>query len=80
MRPLPLRLLFLGVLLVSLGSSPAGAAEDPDLAALFRNRGLEGTLILSNRDGSVTYLHQEARADRGFLPLPPSRSSTPSSP
>ena len=68
MRPLPLRLLFLGVLLVSLGSSPAGAAEDPDLAALFRNRGLEGTLILSNRDGSVTYLHQEARTDRGFLP------------
>lgn len=35
-----------------------GAADDPDLGRLFRERGLQGVMIISSLDGSTEYVHK----------------------
>ncbi|MDK9717120.1 MAG: class D beta-lactamase [Trichlorobacter sp.] len=43
-------------------------AEDAELAGLFSARAVSGTLVLTNRDGSRSYVHNEARAAQSLLP------------
>jgi beta-lactamase class D len=51
-----------------LGWATHGCCEDPDLAKLFADRKVEGTIVLSASDGSLTYLHNEGRAHTRFVP------------
>ncbi|QOX80607.1 class D beta-lactamase [Trichlorobacter lovleyi] len=50
-----------------LSVSPA-VCSDAALARLFSDRALQGTLVLTNRDGSRSYIHDEARANTPLLP------------
>ncbi len=43
-------------------------AEDPDLAKLFLDRGVEGTIIISSLDGKTNYIHNNLRAETRFIP------------
>jgi beta-lactamase class D/ABC-type Zn uptake system ZnuABC Zn-binding protein ZnuA len=45
-----------------------GDAEDPDLAKLFQDRGVKGTVVIDALDGQTRYLHNLARAEARFLP------------
>lgn len=47
--------------------SPA-RGEDAGIAALFRERGLVGAMVISSRDGRTTYIHNEERARTRFVP------------
>ncbi len=49
------------------GSGP-NAAEDPDLAKLFRGAGVEGTMVIASRDGKETYVFNKGRAKKRFSP------------
>ncbi len=62
------RLLPLCIGLLAAVSCPALWPEDPDLAALFSQRGLTGTLIIESLDGRTGWLHDEARCDTRFIP------------
>ncbi len=59
--------LFIVSLLV-LFTSASAFGEDSALASLFSTRAVQGTLVLTNRDGSRSYLHNEARAAQPLLP------------
>jgi beta-lactamase class D len=41
-----------------------GHAEDLELARLFSDAGVEGTIVISRLDGGETYVHNAARAER----------------
>jgi beta-lactamase class D len=43
-------------------------AEDQELAKLFRERNVKGTLIISSLDGNTEYLYNKDRAEKRFLP------------
>jgi beta-lactamase class D len=43
-------------------------AEDTDLAKLFQERGVEGTIIISSLDGKKNYVHNKERSETRFLP------------
>ena len=43
-------------------------AEEADLAKLFQERNVVGTIVLSSLDGNTTYLHNLSRAEERFLP------------
>lgn len=60
-------ILFFVSLSLLLPTIPA-FCEDAALAKLFSNRALQGTLVLTNRDGSRSYVHDEARANKPLLP------------
>ena len=60
-------ILFFVSLSLLLPTIPA-FCEDAALAKLFSNRALQGTLVLTNRDGSRSYVHDEARASTPLLP------------
>ena len=61
--------LILCCLLLVLGFSATWVrAEDAALAKLFSARAVQGTLVLANRDGSRSYVHNEARAAQPLLP------------
>ncbi|MCP4112308.1 MAG: class D beta-lactamase [Desulfobacteraceae bacterium] len=61
---------FKTILILSLISMTIGTAnaEDSDLAALFSERNVKGTIIISSSDGKTEYLHNKARAEKRFLP------------
>lgn len=48
-------------------ASPA-PCEDNDLARLFADRGVDGTIVLSELHGSKTYIYNERRANAPFVP------------
>ncbi|MCE1225515.1 MAG: class D beta-lactamase [Geobacteraceae bacterium] len=56
------------VLLLMLCVVTPARAEDAALAKLFSTRAVQGTLVLTNRDGSRSYFHNEARASTPLLP------------
>jgi len=43
-------------------------AEDADLAALFQERNVVGTLVISSLDENTIYIHNLPRAEERFLP------------
>lgn len=43
-------------------------AEDPDLAKLFTDQHLTGTIVISSLDGAKTYIHNDERANARFVP------------
>jgi beta-lactamase class D len=43
-------------------------AEDSDLAKLFSDRKVKGTIIISSLDGKTEYLHNKERAEKRYLP------------
>lgn len=43
-------------------------AEDADIARLFNNKNIQGTMIISSLDGTTTYSHNDARAATRMLP------------
>ena len=43
-------------------------AEDPELARLFSEQGVEGTIVLSSLRGGETLIHNEPRANQQFSP------------
>jgi beta-lactamase class D len=60
----PMRRIF--TLLIAMSFSAQVHAEDPDIARLFSEAGIEGTMVIARLDGGETYVHNEARAERRF--------------
>ena len=56
------------VILFALLCTCAAHAEDQDIAALFAQRGLDGTLVLSSLHGGKMYIHNEHRARQRYSP------------
>ena len=50
-----------------LWSMPA-LAEDPALAELFSQQGVQGTIVLSSLNGGTTFIHNDLRAGQRFSP------------
>jgi beta-lactamase class D len=61
-RILPILALFLFTL-VSTAS-----AEDADIAHLFKEKSIQGTMVISSLDGATTYSHDNGRAATQILP------------
>lgn len=62
------RLHLYAVLLVLICVVTPARAEDAAFAKLFSARAVQGTLVLTNRDSSRSYVHNEARASTPLLP------------
>jgi len=60
-------LIFFIILTAVAVFSPA-YADDPELAALFREKGINGALVISSMDGRQNYSSNEVRANTRFLP------------
>lgn len=43
-------------------------AGDRELESVFKQNGIEGTIVISNLEGTETYIHNEKRAEKRFLP------------
>lgn len=46
----------------------SNAADDPDLAILFRHAGVEGTMVITSLDGKGTFIYNKARSEKRFTP------------
>jgi len=55
------------VLLLAASGTAVGQ-EDPDLAKIFVERGVQGTIIIRSLDGSTAFGHNEGRARERFIP------------
>jgi len=53
-------------LLFAIARAAPGHAEDAELASLFADAGVEGTLVIASLDGRRRYVHNETRADRRY--------------
>jgi beta-lactamase class D len=53
-------------LLMAIASATPGHAEDVELASLFSDAGVEGTIVIATLDGSQRYVHNQTRATRRF--------------
>jgi len=51
-----------------LGLASSGDCEDQDMAKLFADRQVEGTIVISSLDGSQTFVHNETRAKTPYVP------------
>ncbi len=60
------RSFFLSVLLLLV--TAICYAQDTDLARLFQERDVEGTIIISSLDGKRNYVHNKGRAETRFVP------------
>ena len=68
MKPVRIvHLLMLSFLLISFSTSRA-VADDADLARLFKDRNVNGVMVISSLKGDVEYVHNASRADQQFLP------------
>ncbi len=54
--------------LLALVTASSAFCDDDGLARLFRDKNAVGTMVISNRDGSSTYIHNERRANEAFVP------------
>lgn len=59
--------LFIATLLVSIAVSPVYGVDE-DLANLFKNEGVNGTIVISSLDGSKTYIYDDERANMEIVP------------
>lgn len=57
-----------GLVLCLIGVTFNVSAEDADLAKLFQERNVIGTIVMSSLDGRTTYIHNQPRAEERFLP------------
>jgi len=53
-------------LLIAIVFATQGQAEDAEIASLFSEAGVEGTIVIVTLDGSQSYVHNETRAERRF--------------
>jgi beta-lactamase class D len=53
-------------LLSAIAFATIGHAEDAEIASLFLDAGVEGTIVIASLDGSQRYVHNEKRADRRY--------------
>jgi hypothetical protein len=56
-------------LLIAIALPTQGHAEDSEIASIFSDAGVEGTIVIATLDGSQSYVHNETRAARRFRPL-----------
>jgi beta-lactamase class D len=59
---------FLVVLTLTIFIAAPSYADDADLAKLFQDRGVEGTIIISSLDGKMNYVHNSRRSETRFIP------------
>ena len=57
---------FIAALLL-IGASPV-YGMDSDLTNLFRNKGINGTIVISIMDGTKKYIHDDERANSRMVP------------
>ena len=55
------------ILLLWLCPAPRAPAEDPALATLFAQAGVEGTLVIEAINSGTRYVHHDARARQAFI-------------
>lgn len=53
-------------LLIAVVFATQGHAEDAEIASLFSDAGVEGTIVIATLDGSQRYVHNETRAGQRF--------------
>ena len=53
-------------LLIATVLSTQGHAEDAEIASLFWEAGVEGTIVMENLDGNERYVHNETRSAQRF--------------
>lgn len=53
-------------LLIAIVLATQGHAEDAEIASLFSDAGVEGTIVVATLDGSQRYVHNETRAGQRF--------------
>ena len=68
MKCLPTLLELLIVFLFAVHLPVTVLAEDADLAKLFQERNVQGTMMIVSLDDTIRYLYNEARAEQRFLP------------
>jgi len=56
------------VLVLLLAAAPAAAADDPELAALFRARGVTGTMLITSVSGDTAFAYNQTRAGIRYSP------------
>ncbi len=59
--------LLLSVFLTLVMASPA-PCQDRDLAGLFADKGIAGTIVIAELNGAKIYVHNEQRANTPFVP------------
>lgn len=65
-----IRTLFKAILVLNFSFLPITAvhAEDADMAELFQQRGVKGTVVITSLDGENEYIHNASRANKKFIP------------
>lgn len=56
----------LAVILITFIFSVQAVAEDPVIAKLFDQQGVNGTIVISSLDGEQTFIHNKSRANHRF--------------
>jgi beta-lactamase class D len=51
---------------MAIALATPGHAEDVELASLFSDAGVEGTMVIETLDGGQRYVHNQTRAERRF--------------
>lgn len=59
---------FLVVLTLFFSIIATSHADDADLAKLFQDRGVAGTIVISSLDGKMRYVHNSHRSETRFVP------------
>jgi beta-lactamase class D len=59
---------FLVVLTLTIFITTPSYADDIDLAKLFQDRAVEGTIIISSLDNKINYVHNSRRSEIRFIP------------
>lgn len=68
MRAIRLFIIFLSGALSTFSAQSDAHAGDADLARLFQERDVVGTIVISSLDGKTSYTYNLPRAQQGFLP------------
>jgi beta-lactamase class D len=61
-------LVFAAAAFLVLGQLALAYAEDDDIAGVFREKNLNGTLVISSLDGKQVYSHNDERSRTRFVP------------
>ena len=62
------RIMLYITILAVLAFLPPAHSEDLDIAKLFNEKNLKGTIIISSLDGGKTYIHNDERVNTRFVP------------
>ncbi len=61
-------ILGVSVLLLAVANVSSAFGEDSDLARLFKNKALSGTIVISSLDGNTNYSYNDERGNTRLLP------------